>query len=132
MYFLCSSAYMYAKLLGEIGDNVAPYDGLVDHYYLCWHPRCRLCGHKVQSATMGVTVLSRFNFNWDRKYVHVACLLSGEPYDTYDRWPTFIPERWRQGHTNVAKSAQLLLLLLETGLPFDIAYPVVALACWLL
>jgi len=126
-------AFERGKLLFELCDSVAlctKEDVDHDQWRRDWRIECYLCGREISLAATWTTRLARvshFGF-WDRMYAHEICLSDWR----LCRWPTFIPERWRQLYVSRAKSAQLLLLLLEAGLPYDIAWPVVALACWLL
>jgi len=69
---------------------------------------------------------------WERAWVHPWCASSsGEIWapkhkelDTHDAIKKALHRRERSG--------RILLLLLEAGLPRDVAWPITAVACWLL
>jgi hypothetical protein len=43
-----------------------------------------------------------------------------------------IQNTWHKILTNIEKSKWVFLMLLETGLPADVVWPITALACWIL
>jgi len=89
---------------------------------------CGRCAGKIPRCQMPVNVLSHqraypyTSVKWSRIYVCTGCVTPislRKPLDT----------SWRK---KSHRSAQVLLLLLEVGLPYDLAWPVAAAAYWLL
>jgi hypothetical protein len=76
----------------------------------------RLCIHRWFCPVRG-----GIQRGWRRQYVHLDCIAEVQKTDTID-----------QTHVRGQKATYILLLMLELDLPFDIAWPIAALACWLL
>jgi len=91
---------------------------------------CRVCKVRtywVRTYWEGLwdRVIVSYGRLWGRQWVHDACVYNIGPVST----PT--SHRYRELAVKRKRSGTTLLLLLELGLPNELAWPVTAFVCWL-
>jgi len=88
----------------------------VNHGY---EPICEVCDKDIEKGTNMDRVLVKYETYWCRFEAHELCA---------------IPKtRHNECKIDMSRTAgKVLLLLQELGLPYDLAWPITAAACWLL
>ncbi len=89
------------------------------HYYT-YHHVCYACRHVIHPGDWLDGLLFNCSGQWRRLEVHACCAVPKEKH-------ALVPLENKS-----ARSGKVLLLLLELGLPYDLAWPIAAAACWLL
>jgi len=130
----------------ELSETWYPYPGVENYYFPCQDysddssdegfDYCTKCmedleqGRPVDLGIRSERIIhddGTRGVQWVRVPIHVWCLPSYLSYRS-----TMARDHGKQHHLVVSRSSQVLLLLEELGLPRDVAWPIVAVAYWLL
>jgi len=129
------------RALEAAGERKAPYAdelrSIVPSYpptiFISWLEECWCCGGDVDGVKRAIDsylysprygVVGRGTRAWERRWMHWSCAAR---YYRVDKCPMTDLATMKQ-----QRSGQMLLLLLEAGLTYDVAWPITAVACWLL
>lgn len=124
-YTMCDQVLNSQKLISTY------IRAIVDKYNtntLAFHGEvlCAVCEGLIEEDEPAEFIICRYRFvvdtytHWARELTHIKCVREPPPSTK----EMFIAKRER--------SVQILLLLQEIGLPWDIAWPIAAVSCWLL
>jgi len=121
------------KVFHELVNKVEKYDRA-----LFPQRDCRLCMEDISEGEVE-SALYRIHINrpnavalhWHRKYLYRLCTSCARPEPTRYILSS-IHEQTKGTESKQKLSGQMLLLLLEAGLPYDVAWPITAVTCWLL